>query len=136
MFGLEPRHLRLIGTRGKALGRIEHAGEKLEVSGTVEEDAGLTENPVDGEIDVRLLDKGLVPGHSGMLFRPPRPLRDRLDRLDRDVPLAAHSQQSVDIGCVLGVLQDHVAVREQDGVEGEPLQTSTVHLGDRAAHAR
>ena len=91
---VEPGHLGLVGAGGEALGRVEHAGEELEVSGAVQEDARLAEHPVDGEVDVRLLDEGLVPGRSRLLPRSPGPLRDRLDRLHRDVPLAADRQQA------------------------------------------
>ena len=48
----------------------------------------------------------------------------------RDVLLVACREQGSDIGGVAGVLHDHVAVREEDGVEWEPLEASAVHLGD------
>ena len=71
-------------------------------------------------------------------LRAPRAARDALDRLHRDVALAAQREQALDVGGVLLVTRDDVAVREEHGVEREALEAAAVHLGDRepvAGHA-
>ena len=131
MFACEFGHLVLVGAGGVALGRIEDAAEEVKVARAVEEDAGLPEDPVDGEVDLRWLDEWFVPGCGRRFFRPPWAAGDPLDRLHGDVALPAGREEWLDVGCVLGVLQNHVAVGKEDGVEGEPFEASAMHLGDR-----
>ena len=99
----------------------------------------LAEHPVHREVDVGLLGQRLVPGRRGRLLRAPRAARDALDRLHRDVALAA--ERRVDARrrprtarrCTITWLYG-----QEHGVEREALEAAAVHLGDRqsvAGHA-
>jgi predicted metal-dependent hydrolase len=60
--GSHRSHRRLLGARGESLRRVEDAWEELDVADAVQEDAGLAEDPADGEVDLRLFDERFVPG--------------------------------------------------------------------------
>ena len=71
---------------------------------------------------------------NGQLTRSPEyEVGDRLDRLHRHLALGTDAEKVLDVGSVLGVLQLHEVVGQQDGVVVEALQAAGVHRGD--AHA-
>src|SRR6185436_2676628 len=67
----EPCELVVAGPGFVALRGVEDTRQQSEIAGAVEEDAGFAQNPVDGEIDVLLLDQRLVPGRRRRLLRAP-----------------------------------------------------------------
>ena len=84
-------------------------------------------------IDVRLRLERLVPGGVRAVGRRPRPARDRLDDLNRDVPFPADGQDLLEALPVPRVLRHEEVVRQQHRVEVEAREAASVHGGDGPA---
>src|SRR5437870_2815882 len=127
------RHLVVRGTALEAARGVQHRGKQRQVSSRIEEDAGQTEGPVNCPVDVGPLLERLVPRRVRPRGRGPGPASDRLDDLDRDVPLSAETQHLLEVSPVALLLGHEKVVRQQHGVEVEAREAAPVHRGDRPA---
>src|SRR5207247_10051961 len=98
-----------------------------------QEDTWQTEYPLYRAVDVghrleRLIPRGVSAGSGG-----PRPARDGLDDLNRDVPLPADAQHFLEVPPVAVLLSHEEIVGQQHGVEVEAREAPPVHRGDRPA---
>src|SRR5271154_5418389 len=90
---------------------------------------------MDAAADGVAIAERLVPTEFAAVAVLPSPARHRLDRLRRDLALAAYVQQRLDVGRILPDIQHREVVGKQDGIEGEALEAAAMHRGDLRAVA-
>src|SRR5712664_1582796 len=129
-------HLLVGGAALEAARGVEDLRQKRQVARRVEEHAGHADGPVHRPVDVRLFLERLVPRGVGAVGRGPRPARDGLDDLDRDVALAADREHLLEAPPVALVLRHEEVVRQQHRVEVEAREAPAVRGGDGPAVAR
>lgn len=93
---------------GESAGGIEDARQEMNIPGGVEEDLRVTEDPMNGKIDIPLLFEGAVPGGAVLGEVIPGGAGDALDGLQGNIPLAADGLELGKTGGIIGILHHHV----------------------------